>query len=422
VGEDEWEEGQEEMLEENTTAGTEEEQPLLSLQALQGLNSFQTMRITGRVGSQPIHILVDSGSTHNFLDSATAKKLRCTLLRIPPLAVAVAGGTQLQCQTMCKGFVWTLLGTEYRTDAYIVSLGSCDMVLGVQWLATLGSILWNFEDLTMEFSINGRRHKLRGTKKSEVEWAKGKNQKTLCQAVQLFAVHIEPIQLGATVLQTEEKEPQLTQLLQAYADIFEEPKTLPPHRSHDHRIILKEGTSPINVRPYRYPALQKDISEQTVREMMEAGVVRPSQSPYSSPIVLVKKKDGSWRLCVDYRQLNKHTILDKFPIPVVEELLDELFGAAYFSKIDLRSGYWQVRMHPNDVHKTAFRTHEGHYEFLVMPFGLTNAPPTFQALMNHIFRPYLRKFILFFFDDILVYSPTYEQHLQHLETAFEVLR
>jgi len=210
--------------------------------------------------------------------------------------------------------------------------------------------------------------------------------------------------------------------LREYADIFSEPKSLPPHRSHDHKIILKEDTSPINVRPYRYPALQKDVFEQTVKEMLEAGVVRLSQSPYSSPIVLVKKKDGTWRLFMDYRQLNKHTVLDKFSIPVVEEQLDELFGAAYFSKIDLRSEYWQVRMHPEDIPKTAFRTHEGHYEFLMMPFGLMNAPSTFQALMNYIFKPYLRKFILVFFDDILVYSPNYEQHLIHLRTTFEILK
>lgn len=211
-------------------------------------------------------------------------------------------------------------------------------------------------------------------------------------------------------------------MIAEYVDVFEMPTTLPPHRSFDHKIPLKEGEANVNIRPHRYPPAQKDVIESMIKELLDSGVIRPSNSPFSSPIVMVKKKDGSWRMCIDYRQLNKFTVKDKFPIPVIEELIDELQGAQVFSKLDLRSGYHQIRMHDDDVYKTAFKSHDGHYEFVVMPFGLTNAPSTFQALMNSVFKPFLRKFTLVFFDDILVYSKSISEHVQHLKLVLQVMR
>jgi hypothetical protein len=210
-------------------------------------------------------------------------------------------------------------------------------------------------------------------------------------------------------------------LLAEFEDLFAAPRGLPSARAMDHRIHLLPDTPPVAVRPYRYPQLLKDEIERRCDDMLQQGLIRQSTSPFSSPVLLVRKKDRSWRFCVDYRALNSKTVKDKFPIPIADELLDELRGARYFTKLDLRSGYHQVLMHPDDVAKTAFRTHHGHFEFLVMAFSLTNAPSTFQALMNHVLRAFLHRYVLVFFDDILVYSATLAEHLQHVRVVFQEL-
>ncbi|KAG8498138.1 hypothetical protein CXB51_007053 [Gossypium anomalum] len=208
-----------------------------------------------------------------------------------------------------------------------------------------------------------------------------------------------------------------------FSDVFpEELPGLPPEREVEFSIDLIPGTTPISIAPYRMaPTELKELKTQ-LQELVDRGFIRPSHSPWGAPVLFVKKKDGSLRLCIDYRQLNKVTIKNKYPLPRIDDLFDQLKDATVFSKIDLRSGYYQLRVKESDVPKTAFRTRYGYYEFLVMPFGLTNAPAVFMDLMNRIFRLYLDRFVVVFIDDILVYSRDEEEHAEHLRTVLQILR
>jgi hypothetical protein len=293
------------------------------------------------------------------------------------------------------------IGQEiFLINAYSIPLDYFDMVLGVSFLKPLRTILLDFDDLIMAFTHNGKRVLWKGL---------GSTRKDIPTTTRLHTIQ-------------QEEDSVLDQLLQSFDDVFQEPTGLPPSRPCDHRIHLKPNTEPVAVHPYRYPQLQKNELEAQCIKMLNQGIIRPSTSPFSAPVLLVKKHDNTWRFCVDYRALNDVTVKDEFPILVVDELLDELHGAKFFSKLDLRSGYHQVRVHPDDIAKTTFRTHHGHYEFLVMPFGLSNAPATFQALMNSVLGPFLKKFVLVFFDDILIYSSSWTEHLQHVRAVMTVLR
>jgi hypothetical protein len=305
--------------------------------------------------------------------------------------------TNSEC-VACAGIIrdapLTIGGTSFPADLYVIPLVGYDVVLSTRWLAVLSPIVWDFSNHAVSFTYQGRAFCWQGLASPR-------------------APAVSTTTASCSLLE---------ELLADFDDVFDEPYGLPPSRSRDHSITLMPGAPPVAIRPYRYPALHKDELERQCASMLDQGIIRRSISTFSSPVLLVKKADDSWRFCVDYRALNAITIKDAFPIPVVDELLDELHGARFFTKLDLRSGYHQVCMKPEDIDKTAFRTHDAFFEFLVMPFGLCNASTTFQSLINDVLRAYLRRFVLVFFDDILIYSASWADHLRHLCVILAVLR
>jgi hypothetical protein len=208
-----------------------------------------------------------------------------------------------------------------------------------------------------------------------------------------------------------------------YPDVFpDELPGMPPDREVEFVIDLLPGTAPISKRPYRMSSDQLLELKKQIKELLEKGFIRPSSSPWGAPVIFVEKKDGTQRMCVDYRLLNDVTIKNKYPLPQIDDLFDQMRGAKVFSKIGLRSGYHQMRIRLSDIPKTAFTTRYGLYEYTVMSFGLTNAPAYFMYLMNKVFMEYLDKFVVVFIDEILIYSKNKKEHEEHLRLGLQKLR
>ncbi|KAL8091760.1 hypothetical protein AgCh_034135 [Apium graveolens] len=213
------------------------------------------------------------------------------------------------------------------------------------------------------------------------------------------------------------------QVVNKFEDVF--PKNLPglpPDREIEFVIELAPGTTLVSKAPYRLAVVEIKKLASKLQELLDNGMIKPSVSPCGAPVLFLKKKDGSTRLCIGYRELNKLTIKNRYPLPRIDDLFDQLKGVVHFSKIDLRTGYHQLKIKPEDIPKTTFRTRYGHYEFLVMSFGLTNAPAAFMDLMNRVFKKYLDICVIVFIDDILIYSKTEQEHTEHLRIVLEILR
>eukprot|EP00253_Pinus_taeda_P024457 PITA_24457 len=422
IGYEEEEEKEQEMSKEEDilqekTLDKEEMNLTISCNALARITT-QTIKIEGYIKKKMVIVLIDSESTHNFIHCKIAKELNCFLYPAPECQVIVASGGTINCFGKCHNIMLSMGEYVLNSPMLSIPMGGVDVVLGVQWLQYLGTIAFNFQEIFIKFCAEGKELELRGIagKPGKIINSNGMtkllNNEQRGIISQLFSLKVPTLKSSISL--------DLQKVLDNRSKVSETPKGLPPIRDHDHAIHFIPGSVPPNIRLYRYPYAQKIEIECMVVEMLEVGIIQPSQSSLFAPVVLVHKKDGSCRMFSNYQELNKLTIKDKFPIPAIDELSDELHGSIYFTKLDLHSGYHQIIMKTEDILKTSFRTHEGHYEFLVMPFGLTNEPFIFQGLMNSIFKPFLRKFVLVFFDDILIYNKSCKDHVQHVDRVLKL--
>lgn len=316
----------------------------------------EMMRMKGYINGLEIKVFIDCGAASNFLNPTVAVRLGLEILPPPHHQFTAASGHSLTPSGLVTNITVEMQGYKYTNSFLLLPVAGCDLVLGAQWLDSLGFIGWHYFDKVMMFVANGQQHVLQGLSSK----SPALDDPTLMSFLPSDHVELIAQLIPSTSTPTISHHcPEITSLLHQFSTLFEPPSSLPPSRPTDHRIPLLPNTTPINVRPYRYAHSQKTELESQVNDMLSTGLIRPSCSPYSSPVLLVRKKERSWRFCVDYRALNVAMVKDRFPIPIVDELLDELHGASCFTKLNLRSGYHQIRMVEEDIPKTAFRTHDG---------------------------------------------------------------
>ena len=370
-----------------------------------------------QVAAQTAYTLFDTGATHSFITSSLAKKTGFPItVTASSFKIKTPTGSVVATKEVIKECLLEIQGHRSTCDLIIIDMNKYEVILGMNWLTPSKATVACQQKRVYFMDQEGKTAVFQGEsvypKESELS---------------SFEL-IEEESTKDPECYTVEKEEEKTRIedipvVNEFLDVFpEELPGLPPTREVEFKIELLTNTEPISKAPYRMAPVELKELKKQLQELLDQGFIRPSVSPWGAPVLFVKKKDGTMRLCIDYRELNKVTIKNKYPLPRIDDLFDQLQGASVFSRIDLRSGYHQLKIKPEDVQKTAFRTRYGHYEFLVMPFGLTNAPAAFMDLMNRIYKPLLDKCVIVFIDDILIYSTNREQHAEHLRLALQTLR
>ena len=387
-------------------------------------------------GKVSLKILIDSGATRDFISSQFVAKNRVQKMALEtPLRVRLADGSF--CMTRTGVDLQFCVGEDYTDKRRFIAtdLQGYDLVLGMPWLRQYEpAILWGRQEIIAPWRIKGVATRvgpsiqlLSAEKMARCLRSGRKNG--ACQAYILAVKGVGDDQVkeeGKDLLKPETALPpdiqeQLHALL-ANRKTFDAPKGRNEKIGHRHRIVLKEGQEPKMHGMRRMSSAELDVLREKLDEFMDNGWLRPTAgSNFAAPVVFAKKPDGTLRFCVDYRALNALTLKDSYPLPRVDELLDQLHGAMFFTTMDLASAYYQIPMHEEDIFKTAFKTRYGHYEWVVMPMGLTNAPATCQKVMNEMLRPYLDKFAFIYLDDCMIYSKTAQEHLDHIRLVLELL-